>query len=345
MDSELLSLREILDPAWKRFITEQPEAVIFHHPAWAQLLAESYGYRPFLISLSDFNGNIQAGLPFIEVSNLVTRRSWVSLPFTDYCVPLYINIDAQKRLYHRLVHLTHQSGIPGIEVRWGFSESKMMNSTNPYYLAKISLDPDLDEMFQQIHHSHRRNVRYARNHGVRVEFGFSHEHIYKYYELHVQTRKRQGVPVQPWRFFELLEEFLIRQGLGFVLLAYLGRECLAGAVFLHWGQTLTYKYGASRVDGLALRPNHLIFWEAIQWGCENNYKIMDLGRTDIGNTGLRDFKKRWGAEETPLSYTAIPTKKSSNISHKLLPLIKTVIQHSPAWVCRLAGYSLYKYSA
>lgn len=345
VDNELLSYRNILDPAWERLIGEQPEATIFHHPAWIGLLSECYRYHPFLMTLCDSYGVIQAGLPFIEINNILTRRYWASLPFTDYCNPLGHTTEARSDLNDRLVRLTNQPGIPDMEVRWDFSAMHSKPCDSPYLLTKICLDPDPDKIFGLIHHSHRRNVRVARKHEVRIESGASLEYILKYYALHVQTRRRQGIPAQPRRFFELLAEKVLRRGLGFVLLAYQGENCLAGAVFLHWGQTLTYKYGASRADGLAMRPNHIIFWNAIQWGCEHGYRIMDLGRTDLGNTGLRDFKKRWGGKETAFFYSYLPVQKRVNFSNRSMHWMKAIIQHSPAWICRLAGEALYKYFA
>jgi len=63
---------------------------------------------------------------------------------------------------------------------------------------------------------------------------------------------------------------------------------LAGAVFLYYNKTVTYKYGASSHDQLSLKANNLIFWRAIQWSCENSYALIDFGKTDLENFGLRD---------------------------------------------------------
>ena len=141
----------------------------------------------------------------------------------------------------------------------------------------------------------------------------------------------------------MLGSALIEKGLGFVLLAYKDDECLAAAIFLHWHRTLTYKYGASAIDGLNLRPNNLLFWTAIRWGCENGYTLFDMGKTDLANTGLRAFKSGWGANEMPLTYSTLPAEPPRSMTGKLMPVMQTVICHSPAWVCRLAGELLYKH--
>ena len=100
-------------------------------------------------------------------------------------------------------------------------------------------------------------------------------------------------------------------------------------------------------DFLKLRPNDLMLWHALRWGCENGYQVFDWGRTDLGNDGLRNFKRGWGSEERLLHYTVFadqpPTHKPLRDNYK--HLLQTVIQHSPLWVCRLAGELFYVHSA
>lgn len=52
------------------------------------------------------------------------------------------------------------------------------------------------------------------------------------------------------------------------------------------GATLIAKHVASREDRFKLRPNNLLFWEGICWGCKNGYTVFDMGRTDVENIGL-----------------------------------------------------------
>src|SRR5256885_834832 len=83
-----LQLLDIRDPRWCEFAQGHPDATLFHHPAWAGLLAESYRYRPLALVTADAAGRITAGLPTMDVSGPLTGRRWVALPFTDYCPAL-----------------------------------------------------------------------------------------------------------------------------------------------------------------------------------------------------------------------------------------------------------------
>jgi lipid II:glycine glycyltransferase (peptidoglycan interpeptide bridge formation enzyme) len=196
---------------------------------------------------------------------------------------------------------------------------------------------------KRIHSMHRRNAKIALNRGVHIEIGKKPEHLKAFYHLHMETRRKQGIPVQPWKFFDLLGKILLDEDLGFVFLAYQQEKIIAGMVLLAWGQILTYKYGASCSDSLNLRPNDLLFWTAIQWASEHGYKVFDFGRTDINNEGLRTFKSRWGAEETPLSYSILSEKLPQPSSGRMMSLMKMIIRNSPLWVCRITGELLYKH--
>ena len=82
-----MTLLALDDRRWREFVESRPDSTIFHHPMWAKLLADCYGYRAMAVVL-EAGGAVTAGLPAIDVSLPVGPRRWVSLPFTDHCPPL-----------------------------------------------------------------------------------------------------------------------------------------------------------------------------------------------------------------------------------------------------------------
>lgn len=341
MSAPELEFTESSNADWLAFLASQPDVNIFQHPAWSQMLQEAYEMRPFVIILRDATGHILAGLPVMEICRFLSGTRWVSLPFSDHCAPISVSPAALCSLTALLDAKTRAREIPQLEVRGAQTQA-----SGEYVLTRLQLDSNPENLCRGIHHTHLRNIRRAESHHLDVRHGTEQEDIRSFYQLHLQTRRKQGVPIQPYRYFELLCERLIKQGLGFVSLVYAGKKCLAGAVFLHWQGTLTYKYGASIVDSLDCRPNHLLFWDAIQWGCLNGFSNLDFGRSDISNTGLRVFKARWGGVETPLSYSHFPL----NLSHPaqpslIMPVIRAVIRSAPAQICTLGGEFYYRHIA
>lgn len=339
---ERFSLLRPSDADWFRFAASAPQASIFHHPAWLEVLAECYGYLPFIAAVRDASGAVSAGLPVMQVSSRLTGTRWVALPFTDYCQPLYSNPTALQILASHLADCYLDGHAPRIEVRWELPAHQDIQAYSHYLMHTLPLEAAAEQVKKRFHRTQRQNIGTAEKKGVRIERAASPEHLRTFYRLQLCTRRRQGVPVQPWRFFELIWQKLSTQGLGFILLAYKDEACLAGGLFLHWGQTLTYKYAASAESGQEMRPNNLLTWTAMQWGCEHGYALFDFGRSAPDNEGLLTFKRRWGADEQPLVYSLLSAAQPS-AQPGMVDTLGKVIRRSPLWVCRLAGELFYRH--
>jgi CelD/BcsL family acetyltransferase involved in cellulose biosynthesis len=294
---------------------------------------------------ADEQGNVTAGLPALEVKRPLGARRWVSLPFTDHCPPL-VDTAEQPEFVRRLRDLQRSKDVAEVEVR-GPIEGAGALSAPVAVTHVLELEADADSVFRRFSRSQvQRNVKRAQRENLEVRPAERAEDLtHTFYRLHLDTRRRLGAPVQPRRFFRLLWERLLERELGYVLLAYTGGTAVAGAVFLDWNGGVTYKYGASDSAHWGLRPNHLLFWHAIERACREGRKSFDFGRTDFNNEGLRAFKAGWGSVETPLVYTSIGGPAPEAGPPRTAALLAPMIRRSPSWVCRALGEALYKYAA
>jgi CelD/BcsL family acetyltransferase involved in cellulose biosynthesis len=341
-----VKVRETTDPAWAEFVLGHPDATIFHHPAWASLLAECYGYRPFVLASLDARGKIDAGMPFMEVDSPLTGHRWVSLPFSDFCTPLYRDPTALNALVEYLVCQERQQAIPRVEIHAGIPGGDGVFHAASFVWSRVRLNASADAMLKTFDKTRvREPIRAAARRGVDVRQCTSKSGLYTFYDMLADTHQRLGVPVQPKRFFSLVWDRLIEKGLGFLLLAYKDSAPIAGTLYLHHGEMLTAKYNASLLEFWGLRPNHLVYWSGIRWGCENGYRYFDFGRTAVDNQHLRDFKQGWGAEEEPLPYTTISGREPNVPSRRSREIISVVIRRSPLFVCRALGEMLYGHYA
>ncbi len=234
---------------------------------------------------------------------------------------------------------------PRLEVRAALPDLPHIYPRSPFVLHTVSLEADPARVAKRAHRQQVQNARTAEKNGIRVERGAGIDAVRAFYRLHSLNRRKHGVPVQPWKFFRLLTEGLLARGLGFVLLAYQGEACISGGLFLHWHKTLTYKYSATEETSQNLRPNHLVTWKAMEWGCEHGFTTFDFGRADLEDEGLRAYKRRWGAEETPLAYSTIcatPPPEDRGAG-RIGALLKDLIRRSPVWVGQAVGQVLYRY--
>jgi CelD/BcsL family acetyltransferase involved in cellulose biosynthesis len=341
-----LEILEVDDPRWADLAGSHPEALPFHHPAWVGLIRDCYGFRSFAAVASTADGSPRAGLPVIEARSPLRRRRWVSLPFTDYCPLLYGSEAARDEVLELLRMGAAAEQVGSVELRTPVG-STASTQTVVGVLHELVLESDCSEVYRRFHKSRvQGSIRRAKREGVAVRIADCEADVVgTYYELHARTRRRLGVPAQPRRFFRLLWERMIEAGLGFVLLAHVGDSAVAGAVFLHWNGHLTYKFGASDETYRDRQPNHAILWEAVRWGCERGYRVLDFGRSGLSDHGLRAFKDGWGAAERPLVYTTLVGSRRPSTDGAAEGALRRVLRRSPVWVCRGAGEVLYRYAA
>jgi CelD/BcsL family acetyltransferase involved in cellulose biosynthesis len=345
MDVDIV-LRPVHDTRWSAFVEGQPSALPFHHPAWAAMLAECYGFRAFCLTVADRDGTILAGLPVLEVGGRVRYRRWVSLPFTDMC-PLLALDGAPSDLALHVNELRRSFGVRRMEIR-AEVDGGAAQPDGVFLTHQLALDRSEDEIRASLHPNQvRRNIRRAERAGVVIRTGTVEADLTTvFYRLHTRTRHRLGVPVQPLRYFRLLWRRLLEPGLGTVMIAELSGVPVAAAVFLAAGGTCVYKYGASDERHWAARPNHLLFWEAIRWAATRGYRTFHFGRTDLGDSGLREFKSRWGTEERELTYSVLADTPIRPAGGDGLPTpVRSVLRHGPAILPRVVGELLYRYTA
>jgi lipid II:glycine glycyltransferase (peptidoglycan interpeptide bridge formation enzyme) len=192
----------------------------------------------------------------------------------------------------------------------------------------------------------RRDVRAAQRTGLSDRRAESEADIVDvYFGLHVETRRRLGVPSQPKQFFRLLWRRVLQTGRGFALIVEDGNVPVAGGIFLRANGTLVYKYGAADAARRAQLPTDLLLWTAVEEACERGDSVFDFGRSDLHAAGLRSFKARWGAAERPLVYSAIGDGAAVAVSGAGAGgIVGRVLRHSPTWVTRATGELLYRYA-
>jgi CelD/BcsL family acetyltransferase involved in cellulose biosynthesis len=331
----------LTDSRWSRFAEARPEATVFHRLEWSTLLAEAYGYEAFAVIATE-GGQTIAGAPFLRIGGR-RRASWSSLPFTDSCSPLG-DPHGVERLVGSIKSLAADDGVSTVELRCaagsGEGEAKTIGVNHI-----LRLEAGADAIARLASPAHARNVRRARGEGVEVSMGTDPADIETFYELHVRTRRRQGVPVQPIRFFRMLHQRIIARGHGFVVVARLLKRPLAAAVFLTSGATLVYKFGASDEREWSHRPNDILFQTVIADACRRGFVSLDFGRSELEDVGLRRFKSSWGAVESDLRYTVIGGHRDRLVVRLGGALLAPLIRYSSPAVCRALGEAFYRYAA
>jgi hypothetical protein len=333
-------------PAWDSLLAGHPEACFFHTYAWASVLHDTYGHVPVYFCRFE-ERQLHEMLPVMEVSSRWTGRRGVSLPFTDFCPPLTGSTRGLDHLYHMATDHGQRHGWRSLECRgnWygflGVAPSLVFNG------HVLELERGEDLLFKSMDGAMRRSIRKADAAGLKVEFGETVSSMETFFDLHCRTRRRHGLPPQPWSFFENIARHVLARGHGFVAIARLEKRPLAAAVFFHHGTQVIYKFGASDFRFQRLRPNNLLMWESVKKCAYERFARMHLGRTSLANEGLRRFKLSLGAIEEEISYFKYAFKSGRFVTDvdRSEGWVNRLFRCLPLGILRLAGRALYPHLA
>jgi hypothetical protein len=335
-------LDPVHEPAWDHVVTLHRDACCFHTSAWAKVLHQTYGHKPFYLQFSH-GRRLAALVPVMEVRSPFTGRRGVCLPFSDACEPLVFDPEAIGLVRDRLVRFARERHWKHVEIRGGKSFPLAPNSTAKFYGHVLDLRSGIQELMSRFASPVRRAIRKAERSGVSAAVVRNRQAVADFYGLHVQTRRRHGLPPQPSSFFLNIYEHIIKPGLGFVVLAQGRSRPIAAAVFFRFGKNALYKYGASDKKFQELRANNLVMWQGIQFLARNGAEKLHFGRTECQNDGLRRFKLSWGAEEEIIDYFRVDPsgRKCLVAAPSDSSFHKKIFARLPLALNRLAGSMIY----
>ena len=318
----------------------------FHTKAWAKALTETYGFEPVYF-VSKESGALQSVLPLMEVKSSLTGKRAVALPFTDSCEPLCADKTDFSELFRNAVELAQARDWKYLEFRGGGEFLKGTAPSLSFYGHCLEIPSDEDAFFAKLKSPVRRAIRKAQKSGVHVEISTDLAAVKQYYLLHCKSRRRHGLPPQPFSFFKSIQKHVLSCGLGVVVLACWRKVPVAGAIFFHSGDSAIYKFGASDDSFQELRGNNLVFHEAIGWLSRHGVRKLDLGRTSLANEGLRRFKLGWNAEEMIIGYFRFCLRQMKFISMRDegSGWHNCIFKALPLPASRIAGEFLYRHWA
>jgi len=333
-------------PAWDNLVRSHPGSSFFHGTAWAKVLQDTYGYRPFYFASFDAQ-RLLTLLPVMEVSSWLTGRRGISLPFTDECPLLSSFATAPSDLFEQVMACGKARGWRYWQGRGGRKLFSWAPPSVTFFGHTLDLSMGEERLFAGLQSPVRRAIRKGEKEAVTVEMAQSLEAVQSYYTLHCATRRRHGLPPQPFAWFRNIHQHVLAEKLGQVVLAKLGSQPVAGAVFFHLGDKALYKYAASDPAFPHLRGSNRVIWEAVKWYTRHGYRQLDFGRTSGTNDGLRRFKLGWGAEEHLIEYLKYDLGKRAFVTEadEAEGWHNQVFRRLPLFLSRMIGACLYRHCA
>lgn len=344
----LVTVDPLTDPRWAALVERSPQATLFHSPPWLRAVARTYDLTPEATILVE-GDTARAGLVHARIEDARGARL-VAFPFSDFTDPL-VTSDAE---WHQLSAALLAASAPfTIRVRqspWTLEDPRLQVDELGYWHA-VEVAPDADAQWASLGGSARRNIRRAQQRGVTVDAGASTSQVRDFFDLHRQVRKyKYRLLTQPWAFFEQLIDSFAAQDRLHVLLARVDGQPVGGIFAIAWGDSLYYKFNASALDELEVRPNDLLAWEAIALARRLGLARMDFGFSDGDQLGLVRYKRKFATIESRVHrasrVTSPPAAAAVALGRDLQALTRLLTDDRvPDDVTEAAGALLYRYFA
>ncbi len=208
-----------------------------------------------------------------------------------------------------------------------------IKEVNPRATLILDLGKTEDELISVMHTKTRYNIRLAQKKNLEIK---NEKNLNFFLELMEKTGSRDNFRLHENKHYEsILNSDFCRQ-----ITVYSERVAIATGIFIGYGETFTYVFGASDHEYRQLMAPYLLQWSAIQIGKNEGYKYYDFFGvapktnkdaeyefdTNHQYAGVSRFKHGFGGEyhEAPGTFDLIINKIKYSIYFTLRKLRKLI---------------------
>ncbi|MGZ3853459.1 MAG: lipid II:glycine glycyltransferase FemX [Flavisolibacter sp.] len=352
--SNITIVDPIKDSRWDKFVENHPFGWIVHLSGWKTVLENSFPHIKghYLALLDPQSNELIAGLPIFEVRSWLTGSRLVSIPFATICDPLVSNTQEMEVLLNEGTRLLEK-------LKFSFLEIKTLRTTllidNKNFADQcyfkhnyLELSEGPEALWKNFNYKAvRYEINKAQKHKLVIRVASSENDFLSFYKLYTLTRKRLGLPSQPYLFFKTIWDTFSPAGNVTILLAELEKNIIAAHLLLQFNGRVSAEAVGWDISYSKASPNHFLFWEGIKLACEKGFRVYDFGRTSLNNQPLLDFKKRWGTQIIDLHSFYYPIKSHRRVvnreASKSYRLVRFACQRAPESIYPLIGKFCYRH--
>lgn len=308
-------------------------------------VSSALGYKIYPIGIEDSNtGELTGIFPLAQVKNFISGSKLISFPLTTHCEPL-VGEELIEKIYDKVN--SELKRIDFLEFR-SLDYSCNMEGANlneNFVIHVLELEETEDKTFQKFHGtSIRALIKKTEKNKLKFEIINSAIGLKAFYSLYSDLRRRLGLPILPYKFFNSIFTNLIKDDRIIIPIVKYENFTVAAGFILKFKDTFYIEYTASDNSRLSLYPNQKLYWEIIKIAIKDGAKFVDFGRAEINHNSLITFKERWNAKRRKLRYWRVGGKleKTSSVGNGKTFFMK-INKHLPKSLLKLEGSILYKY--
>lgn len=167
-------------------------------------------------------------------------------------------------------------------------------------ITHIPANPD-DELIKIFDDPRPRNIRRAQKEDIKVSSGNERSSVEFLYKVHVENMQAIGGLHKSWDFFEKLLTNMPAD----MWSVYIGSkedEPVSALLLFYFNGTAEYFTPVIKSEHRNTQALTLVIFEAMQDAANKRCKNWNWGGTWLSQTGVYDFKKKWGTSDYPYYY-------------------------------------------
>lgn len=320
--AEIVKIEGELWNDYSAFLTEVPEAMLYYSKPYHDLLLDHLGCEAHYFA-AKHDGKIVAVLPMMLSKVGSLGRVANSLPFygSNGSILFGPNIEGEACTTLSAALLDHatQYAITQDCCAYTFIDNPLAEKTQTavksyfdfdptdYRIGQITPLPEYQEegydavLMGMLQNPRPRNVRKAIKSGVTVRASNAQEDMDFLFKVHQDNIQAIGGISKEKSFFDAVVR-IVPHDLWKVYVAMKDGEPIAALLLFYFNETVEYFTPATIHDYRNLQPSAVLIFEAMKAAAQQGFNYWNWGGTWKTQTGVYDFKKKWGAADHEYYY-------------------------------------------
>jgi hypothetical protein len=280
------------------YVSSRADATLYHTLSWRDFIVNVFRHRPMYF-VAERAGRATGVLPSFLVSMPLLGSKIISLPYDiGSGGPLADDEDSERALAAAVLEAGRRQGVGYVELRLN-AESPVLEAlglaaARPVFLSDLAIE-GRDAVWSRVKKNHKDQVRMAKRRGLRVREAESRADFEAFYRVYLTVFRNFGTPAYGSHYFRELHERFHSSRAVRLFLAESNGSVLGGLLVFCFGRVWTNKLTVCLPQGLPLGANPALYGAALDVAIDAGATQFAMGSTAPHQTGLLDFKKRWGA--------------------------------------------------
>jgi lipid II:glycine glycyltransferase (peptidoglycan interpeptide bridge formation enzyme) len=286
------------DKSWDEFVSAH-SSLIFHTSLWGRVLKQGYGCEMKYLVLEE-GGNWLLALPGMVVGNRFFKVLYSLIPYGGFIggrefIPEFSKLleeRAKKEKIDRIkivdLKIKKKQELPHFECSESYRHVLQLRGKS------------LDRIWQDYKPNLKRTIKRALDSDLTFEKIRDRKEVDQLYQLYLASMERNNALAKyPIDLFYTIFDLLTPESAEIFFVKHRNRP-VAGIAVIYSEETAYYLHGGSSTEHLHLRPNDLLFHNAIKAAKEMGKSFFDFLGSDKGLPSLIQFKDKWGTRREEL---------------------------------------------